>query len=165
MLPTLLRQPRARAHRRRDDPRRHAKRLSFAVAPDPARIPRVRAHVDHGGERLYRPEGRRLCQRAQFELRQSRISRRAVDHALERRRHDARSCNRAARRHDGVGAGRRHHRFGAGRARARPRQRHLLRHGRYHGEGKPRARRGADDGAGLLRRRLCQGPSRDAADD
>ena len=33
-----------------------------AVARDPARISRVRADVDHGGERLYRPEGRRLCE-------------------------------------------------------------------------------------------------------
>ena len=30
------------------------------VARDPARVSRVRAHLDHGGERLYRPQGRRL---------------------------------------------------------------------------------------------------------
>ena len=37
------------------------RRLCVALARDPARVPRVRAHLDHGGQRLYRPEGRRLC--------------------------------------------------------------------------------------------------------
>ena len=62
LFPALLRQSRARAHRRRDDPRRHARRLSVAVARDPARVSRVRTDVDHGRERLYRSEGGRLCE-------------------------------------------------------------------------------------------------------
>ena len=41
-----------------------AGRVSVAVARHPARVSRVRAHVDHGGERLYRAEGRRLCEGA-----------------------------------------------------------------------------------------------------
>ena len=63
------------------------------------------------------------------------------------------------------GPGRRHHRVGAGRRSARISQRHLLRHGRHHRQGEPHPRRRADHGAGLLRRRLCQRPSGDAADD
>ena len=66
---------------------------------------------------------------------------------------------------DGVRPGRRHHRRGAGRPGARLRQRHLVRHGRHHRQGEPDPRRRADDRAGLLRRRLCQRPSGDAADD
>ena len=85
LLPALLRQSRARAHRRRDDPRRHARRLSLAVARDPARVPRVRADVDHGGERLYRPEGRRLCEEPEREPGRDRLSRR-----------HSRSCARTA---------------------------------------------------------------------
>ena len=35
--------------------------LPVALARNPARVSRVRAHLDHGGQRLYRPDGRRLC--------------------------------------------------------------------------------------------------------
>ena len=51
----------------------------------------------------------------QFEPRRHRVSRRARDHALERRRDDAGGRDRASGRDDGIGAGRRHHRLGAGR--------------------------------------------------
>ena len=67
LLPARLRQSRARARRRRDDPRRAAGRLCVAVARDPARVSRVRADVDDGGQRLYRPEGRRLCEEPEIE--------------------------------------------------------------------------------------------------
>ncbi len=85
LLPALLRQPRARARRRRDDARGAAGRLSLALARHPARVPRVRAHVDDGGERLYRPEGRRLRRRAS-----SRASARSAFAAISR------SCARTA---------------------------------------------------------------------
>ena len=42
-------------------------RVSVAVARHPARISRVRAHVDDGGQRLYRAEGRRLCEKPEAE--------------------------------------------------------------------------------------------------
>ena len=93
------------------------------------------------------------------------FKRRSVDHALERRRDDAGGRDRAAGGDDGVRAGRRHHRLGAGRPGARASQRHLVRHGRHHRQGEPDPRRRADAGARLLRRRLCQRPSGDAADD
>ena len=73
VLPARLRQSRARAHRRRDDPEGDAGRLSVAVARHPARVSRVRAHVDHGGERLYRAEGRRLCEEPEVEPRRHRL--------------------------------------------------------------------------------------------
>ena len=50
-----------------------AGRLSVAVARNPARVSRVRAHVDDGGERLYRPEGRRLCEEPEVEPRRHRL--------------------------------------------------------------------------------------------
>ena len=126
------------------DPQGHAGRLSVAVARDPARVSRVRAHVDHGGERLYRPEGRRLCEEPEVEPRRHRLSRRPLDHAIERRRDDAGGRDRAPGGDDGVRPGRRHHRLGAGRAGARLRQRHLLRHGRHHRQGEPGQGRRAD---------------------
>ena len=64
LLPALLSRSLARARSRRDDPQGAAGRLPLALARHPARISRVRAHVDDGGERLYRTEGRRLCLRA-----------------------------------------------------------------------------------------------------
>ena len=57
-------------------------RLSVAVARHPARISRVRAHVDDGGERLYRAEGRRLCEEPEIEPRRDRLPRQSLDHAL-----------------------------------------------------------------------------------
>ena len=46
-------------------------RLCLAVARDPARVSRVRADVDDGGERLYRPEGRRLREEPELEPRRA----------------------------------------------------------------------------------------------
>ncbi len=62
----------------------------------------------------------------------------------QRRRDDAGGRDRAAGGDDGVRAGRRHHRLGAGRPGAGLRQRHLVRHGRHHGEGEPHPRGRAD---------------------
>ncbi len=62
VLPARLRQSGARAGGRRDDQEGDARRVPVAVARHPARVPRVRADVDHGGERLHRAEGRRLCE-------------------------------------------------------------------------------------------------------
>ncbi len=157
--------PEHEQHRRRDHPQGAARRLSVAVARHPARVPRVRAHVDDGGERLYRAEGRRLCEEPEVEPRRHRLQRRSFDHALQRRRDDAGGRDRAAGGDDGIRPGRRHHRLGAGRPGARLRQRDLLRHGRHHRQGEPHPRRRADARARLLRRRLCQRPSGDAADD
>ena len=53
--------PESRACCRRNHPRRTARCLSVAVPRNSSRIPRIRADLDHGGERLYRPQGRRLC--------------------------------------------------------------------------------------------------------
>ena len=111
--------PSARAAGRRDDPQGAAGRLSLALARHPARVSRVRAHVDDGGERLYRPEGRRLCEEPQVEPRRDRLRRQSLHHALERRRDDAGGRDRAAGGDDGVRPGRRHHRLGAGRTGAR----------------------------------------------
>ena len=165
MLPARLRQSRARAHRRRNDQEGDAGRVPVAVARHPARVSRVRADVDHGGERLYRAEGRRLCEGPEVEPRRHRLQGRSVDHALERRRDDAGGRDRAAGGDDGVRAGRRHHCVGAGRPGARLSERHLVRHGRHHRQGEPDPRRRAYARARLLRRRLCQRPSGDAADD
>ena len=46
--------PDARAHRRRHRPQARCPMLRFAVARNSARVSRVRTHVDHGRERLYR---------------------------------------------------------------------------------------------------------------
>ncbi len=142
-----------------------ARRLSLAVARNSARISRVRAHLDHGGERLYRPQGWRLCARAEVEARRHRFPRQPLHHALQRRRHDAGSRAGAPGRDDGIRPGRRHHRLGTDRREARLRQRHLIRHGRHHRQGEPDPRRRTDHGAGLLRGRLCQRPSGHGADD
>ena len=93
------------------------------------------------------------------------FTRRSLDHALQRRRDDAGGRDRAAGGDDGIRPGRRHHRLGAGRHGARLPQRHLVRHGRHHRQGEPDPRGRADAGARLLRRRLRQRPSGDAADD
>ena len=118
-------------------PQGDAGRLPLAVARHPARVPRVRAHVDHGGERLYRPQGRRLCEEPEVEPRRHRLQGRSLDHALERRRDDAGGGDRAPGGDDGIRAGRRHHRLGAGWPRARLFQRHLVRHGRHHRQDEP----------------------------
>ncbi len=165
LLPARLRQSHARARRRCDGPQGAAGCLPVAVARHPARVPRVRAHVDDGGERLHRAEGRRLREEPEVEPRRHRLPRRSVDHALQRRRDDAGGRDRAAGGDDGIGPGRRHHRLGAGRCRARLPQRDLLRHGRHHRQGEPHSRGRADARARLLRRRLRQRPSGDAADD
>ena len=61
LLPALLRQSRTRAEDRRGAASHAERALHLAVARDPARVPRIRAHLDHGGERLYRPDRRHLC--------------------------------------------------------------------------------------------------------
>ena len=65
LFPALLRQSGARTRRGRHRAQDHARRVSVAVARHSARVPRVRAHVDDGGQRLYRAEGRRLCEKPQ----------------------------------------------------------------------------------------------------
>ena len=117
VLPALLRQSRARARDRRGDQRRRCRRRYISlVARDPARVPRVRAHVDHGGERLHRPEGRRLRGKPR-----SRASARigfTGDLSIMQSNGGVMSPERrdaAAGRDDGIGPGRRHHRRGASR--------------------------------------------------
>ena len=142
-----------------------AQRLSVAVARDPARVSRVRAHVDHGGERLYRPKVGGYVKGLNSSLGGHRFSRRALDHALERRRDDAGDRDRAARGDDGIRPGRRHHRLGAGRDGRSASPTSSPSTWAAPPPGEPDPRRRADHGAGLPCRRLCQRPSGDAADD
>ena len=55
VLPARLCQSGARAARRRNPARGQSEAVRHAVARDRARIPRIRAHLDHGAQRLRRP--------------------------------------------------------------------------------------------------------------
>ena len=82
--------------------------LYHAEPRNPAPIPRIRAHLDHGGELLWRAARLDLSQPAEQAARGTEIPRHAADHAIEWRRHLGRECEPRAGGIDGIGPGRRH---------------------------------------------------------
>ncbi len=141
-----LREPGARATRRRDHPGgvpRRRPRLALARG-DGARAG-VRAGVDDARERVRGAEDRRVRRPAAGEAARRRLRRAAAHHAVDRRGDAA----RLRRPPGGVAAGvrpdRRRDGRGAGRGQGRRRGLHRRRHGRHQLRPVPRARRAARD--------------------
>ena len=112
MLPALLRQPGARARRRRDDPRRAAGcvlSLSHEILREYREYERMSTTVVNA---YIGPKVGGYVRTLQSQLARYRVQWRSCDHAVERRRDDARGRDRAAGDDDGIGPGRRHHRLG-----------------------------------------------------
>ncbi len=162
-VPALVGQPRSRSGGRRDHRARSAGALPLALARDPARIPRVRAHVDDRAQRLRRPAREALPRRPRKLARRIRLQRPALDHAVQRRHDDARNGQARAGQHDGVGTGRRHHRGGRSQRQPRLQERARLRHGRHDRQSQPRAEQRTVDRARLLHRRPRERSSGHAA--
>ncbi len=118
-VPVQLRQPRPRAPGARDHPRGVPRGGPHLAEPrGHATRPRVRAHVDHAGQRLRGAAGVELRQPARPAPPRRRVSRRAADHGVDRRRdapgHGGAPGGLAAR----LGTDRRRH--GSSRGRGRP---------------------------------------------
>ena len=108
----------------------------FLSSENPARDPRVRAHEHDRGMRL-RGAGARLLPRTPGDGPRRARSPGAPRHGVERRGPGRGRGARDARRRRRVRArGRGHRRAAAGRS-DRPREPHLLRHGRHHRQGEP----------------------------
>ena len=135
---------------------RTARRVCLPVARDHARIPRIRAHLDDGGECLHRSQGERLCRQPGGGAAGARLSWRTLDHAVERWRDVAAGRGQTTRDDDGIRPGRRHHSQRGSRPQPRACKRDLLRHGGHHRQGEPGAGLHAGHGRGLLRRRLSK---------
>ena len=148
-----LRQPRARAARRRDPRRGAAGRPDLALRRGRARVPRVPARLDDRDQRRH-PPGRRALSGADREppRRRGRAGEAARD-AVERRRLQLRGGAHAARVHGRVRPRRRGDRLGLPRGDARPQGHPLLRHGRHDRQGRPDPGRAAVGDEGLQRRR------------
>ena len=160
VLPARLRQSGARAARRRNPARGQPEAVRHAVARDRARVPRIRAHLDHRAQRLHRPARADLSRPAgKPSLRDETFPRQAQHHALQRRRDVGAAGAGAAGLDDGIRPGRRHHRRGAAGGAAGHRALHRLRHGRHHGEGEPDHQRHSGDRGRLRDRRRGERPA------
>ena len=123
----------------------HPAHVRLGLARAVAGISRVRALLDRRRQRLYRPEGAPLCRRDRRPHAQGRLRRLVPDRAIDRRPLRGRAGARPVRAHAGIRAGRRRHRHPGAVPHARHRQRHRLRHGRHHRQGRRHLqRRGAD---------------------
>ena len=90
--------PAARAPHRRDRARRRSRPVRHAVARDRARVPRIRAHLDHRAQRLRRTARASAISAGSRPLRDGEVRRQDQHHALERRRDVDRSRAGAAGR-------------------------------------------------------------------
>ncbi len=131
--------------------RNHPGHVRLGLARAVAGIPRVRALLDGGRQRLYRPDGAPLYRRDRGPHPRRRLSRLVPDRAVDRRAVRGRAGPGPVRAHAGIGAGRRRDRHAGAVPHARHRQRHRLRHGRHHRQGRrdlpgrgAHHRRGAD---------------------
>ena len=147
-----LRQPRARAARRRDPRGGAARRPDLALVGRRAGVPRVPARVDDGDQRGDPPGRRPLPREHRATSRGRGRLGGAARHAVERRRVRRRGRRAEARLHGRVRAGGRRHRVREPRQRDRERRRHLVRHGRHDGEGRADPGRDAVGHEGLLGR-------------
>ncbi len=124
------------------------------VARDFAPIGRIRAHLDHRAERLYRAADQQIRQQSGDAARAGRLWRTAAHHAVERRPDVGGHRQEGAGRHDGIRPGRRRHCGGADQQQSRLRELDRVRHGRHHRQDQPRARPRAVGRRGLLHRRI-----------
>ena len=142
-VPALLPQSRARAAGQGDHRGEPSAAVRHRVARAVAGIPRVRAHLDGGGQRLCRAARAALSRRDGRASRRRRVRRRLPDRAIDRR--PVRRRRGAERLHPdaGIRAGRGRDRHQGAVRQHRARERHRLRHGRHHRQGRrdPRRRR------------------------
>ena len=113
----------------------------LALARGDADGARVRAHLDHAGQRLRRPEDRALSRAARARAARGGLRARPADHAVERRHHDRRAARQARRRGARLGPDRRRDRRVRGGGALGRQGLRRGRHGRHELRGVPRARR------------------------
>ena len=148
-----LRQPRARAARRRDPRRGAAGHPGLALRRGRARVPRVPARLDDRDQRRDSSCGRALSGADREPPRRCGRPGKAARDAVERRRLQLRGGAHASRVHGRVRPCRRSDRLGVPRRDARPQGHPLLRHGRHDRQGRPDPGRPAVGDEGLQRRR------------
>ena len=140
--------------------RRHFPRSVRDAEPRAAaRIPRIRAHLDDGAQRLRRSAGVPLSRPFRRLRAGGALCRQDRDHALQRRHHVDRAGAARAGGDDGIGTGCRHdRRRPAGRSHGH-RARDRLRHGRHHRQVHADQRRHRADRGGLCDRRRIHRPA------
>ena len=134
LLPALVRQPASRAPGGRDPAAGLPRRGDLALRRGRPGVPRVLPGQHDGDQRRRPPDRLTLHREHRGEAAGRRPAQRAPDHAVERRRLHLGRGTREARVHGRVRACCRGHRRDLPGHLARLPQRHLLRHGRDHGE-------------------------------
>ena len=164
-VPAFLPQSGARAARQGDHRAGVSRPVRHRLARAFPGVSRVRAHLDGGGQRLYRPARAAIPDRDGATSRRGRLRRQLPDRAVDRRAVRRRRRAALLHPHAGIGTGGRRDRHQGAVRFDRHEERHRLRHGRHHRQGRRDLQRRRADDRRRADRRLRHRPADPDADD